>query len=192
MKLASHNSWSYATPKKWWMKLLRFTARCQDVDIKTQYEQYNVRMFDLRLRFDKDKTRKIVHGCIVYDLDISDYYDTLNYINNKKDCIVRVVLDIRTKKQNTPYQAERFYKECDWLKAIFPNIKFTSGQNLLTKEVIYDFGNTENCIERYSSVCPPNIIDDWYPRFYAKLHNHDNIITYANAEYLMIDFVNIQ
>ena len=34
------------------MKPFRFMARCQDVDIKTQYEKYNVRYFDLRINFD--------------------------------------------------------------------------------------------------------------------------------------------
>ena len=191
MKLASHNSWSYATPKKWWMKLIRFAARCQDVDIKTQYEQYDVRMFDLRLRFDDNKTRNIVHGCVVYDIDVSDYYDVLNYLNNKKDATVRVVLDIRNKHQNTVYQSERFYKECDWLKAIFPNIKFTCGQNLLTREVVYDFRNTESCTEKYSSVNGTKL-DDIYPRYYAKRNNHKNINTPIDTEFLMIDFVNIQ
>ena len=52
MILGSHNSWSYLTPRKWWMKLFRFVAQCQDYDIKTQYEQFGVRCFDLRLKFD--------------------------------------------------------------------------------------------------------------------------------------------
>jgi len=48
MILGSHNSWSYLPPKKWYMKPFRFTAQCQDWDIKTQYE-HGVRCFDLRL-----------------------------------------------------------------------------------------------------------------------------------------------
>ena len=35
MILGSHNSWTYLSPKKWWMKALAFTAKCQKYDIKT-------------------------------------------------------------------------------------------------------------------------------------------------------------
>ena len=32
MRLASHNTFTYLTPRKWWGRLLAFTARCQRVD----------------------------------------------------------------------------------------------------------------------------------------------------------------
>ena len=62
MILGSHNSWSYLTPRKWWMKLFRFVAQCQDYDIKTQYEQFGVRCFDLRLKFDVEGHTMVAHG----------------------------------------------------------------------------------------------------------------------------------
>ena len=54
MVLGSHNAWSYLPARKWWMKMLAFTAKCQKYDIQTQYEKYNSRCFDLRLTFDDD------------------------------------------------------------------------------------------------------------------------------------------
>ena len=69
MILGSHNSWTYLTPKKWWMKLISFTAKCQDYHIYDQYYRYGVRCFDLRVRFNSDGKAIISHGIIEYDFD---------------------------------------------------------------------------------------------------------------------------
>ena len=36
----------------------------------------------------------------------------------------------------------------------------------------------------------PRIIDDWYPRIYAKLNNKRNIKLGTDKDILLIDFVN--
>ena len=97
MILGSHNSWSYARPKKWWMKLLRFTAKCQDVDIRGQYEDYGVRCFDLRIR-EKDGRFIIAHGLIEYSITLGELQENLRYLNKKGDACVRLILEIRTEK----------------------------------------------------------------------------------------------
>lgn len=190
MNLASHNSWSYATPKKWWMKLLRFTAKCQDVDIKTQYEKYGVRMFDLRLKFNAYGP-VVVHNIIEYDISKSKLLDDLNYLNDKGDCAVRILLDVRTEKNYTSYQRFNFIDYCTNFKNSFRNISFFGGDNLYNYKNEYHFTYQPYVIEKYSSVCSPKIIDDWYPRWYAKHNNEDNKKNNTNCDYLMIDFVNI-
>ena len=68
--LGSHNSWSYLPVRKWWMKPLTFAAKCQDLNIKDQYNIYNVRCFDLRIRFDENDGLIVAHGIIEYDINI--------------------------------------------------------------------------------------------------------------------------
>ena len=57
----SHNSWTYLKPKKWWMYLIRWAAKCQSKNI---IEQYNagVRCFDLRLKCKENGDMCIAHG----------------------------------------------------------------------------------------------------------------------------------
>ena len=81
MILGSHNSWSYLTPIKILHKLIAFTARCQRVDIKTQYEKYGVRCFDLRIRF-INNVPCVVHNFIVY-CSLIDIVPDLEYLDSK-------------------------------------------------------------------------------------------------------------
>lgn len=185
MKLASHNSWSYLTPKKWWMKLLRFTAQCQDVDIKTQYEKYGVRCFDLRVKFN-DSELVVVHNLIEYKITEDELLDDLDWLNSKGDTGVRVLLDIR--KEFSDKQRKLFIEFCNKIHILFKNIIFYEGRNLYNWKIEYDFKNNFSCEDYYASVCYPKIIDDWFPRLFAKFNNKK--IKDTDKEYLMIDFVN--
>ena len=190
MVLGSHNAWSFLKPRKWWMKLIGFTAKCQKCDIQTQYEKYGVRCFDLRLRFDKDGTPMIVHGPIEYEQ--YRFGNDLMWLDGKDDAIVRILLDTRSKKQYTDHQKNAFTICCAILQQTYKNIKFCEGRDLYTWKVNYDFCTNVTFEELYSSVCPPKIVDDWLPWFYAKLHNRKNIQKGTDKDVLLIDFVNIQ
>ena len=190
MVLGSHNSWSYLTPTKWWMKLIRFAGCCQDVDIKTQYEKYNVRCFDLRVRFD-DEYVYICHGCIAYKYNTFQIGEDLKYINDKKDCYVRVILDIRNEKDLTDEQVSNFIWFCSNLTYGYKNIKFWCGKELATWTTLFTFKEDPSCEENYSSVKPPKY-DEIYPRHYAKKNNKDIIAKGTDKDILLIDFVNIQ
>jgi len=87
--LGSHNSWSYLTPTKWWMKVIRFTAKCQKADIKTQYEVYNVRCFDLRVRFNDYKLPIVAHGIVEYNITLAKLLKDIFWLNTKKDVSIR-------------------------------------------------------------------------------------------------------
>ena len=189
MKLASHNSWSYLKPLKWWMKLLRFTARCQDVDIQTQYSKYGVRCFDLRIKFNKGKIQ-VVHNHIVYDITLVELLDSLAWLNKKKNVAVRILLDVRSKKQYTPEQCSLFNDFCKSIEEKYKNIKFWEGRNLYDWKVEYEFSYCPTVKGAYSSVCSPRLIDDWWPRLYAKINNKKVLQEDTDKDYLMIDFVN--
>lgn len=51
--LGAHNANTYLRPRKWWMRLINFTSKCQKLDIEEQFE-HGVRYFDLRIRYDKN------------------------------------------------------------------------------------------------------------------------------------------
>ena len=192
MVLGSHNAWSYLPTRKWWMKPLAFTAKCQKYDIQTQYEKYNSRCFDLRLTFDDDSNPIVVHNLMQYKITKDQLIQDLQWLNSKGDVYVRVLLDIRSKRKYTNHQVECFKQWCEWAQNEYRNIIFICGRNLYNWEVEYDFGNNVAVEELYSSVTSPYIIDDWFPLIYAKLHNKDNIQKGTDKQILLIDFVNIQ
>lgn len=190
MIIGSHNSWSYLAPKLWYLKPFSFMARCQNVDIKTQYEQYGVRCFDLRIRFNKEGDLQIAHGYFVFDIDLPQLYKDLNYLNSKGDCYVRILYEVRNKKQYV--HKELFKTYCRLFEGIYSNIKFWCGRNLYNWEVDYEFKENPSCLELYSSVCAPKLIDDWYPKIYALKNNKKNIEKGTDRKILLIDFVNIK
>ena len=193
MILGSHNSWSYLSPKKWYLKLFRFAAQCQDVDIATQYLTYKVRCFDLRLQFDDEGHTKIVHGSMTFDYNWEDVLNDLAFLNIKKDCYVRVIHDVRTESAHTPLRISYFQNRCKELLVKFPNIVFWNGRNLYNGEKDYVFKPSTDkitCEELYSSVRYPKYLDDWFPRLYALIMNHKNRKKGTDKDILLIDFVN--
>ena len=189
MKLASHNSWSYLPPRKWWMKPLKFTAKCQDVDIQTQYEKYDVRCFDLRLKF-RNGAPVVVHNTIEYDIDSVGLSKDLEWLDSKGDVYIRIILDIRCKKEYTMEQKGLFIDFCYDVEKYFPHIRFWCGEGLYDKEVLYKFKYHPSCEEKYASVCSPKLLDDWWPRMYAKKNNRKLLKEGTKKQYLMLDFVN--
>ena len=181
MILGSHNSWTYLTPKKWWMRLLAFTARCQSKTIGEQYFDYNVRCFDLRIRFDKYGNPVLAHGIIEYDINCLNL-DNLNKLDN---CIIRVIHEARNKEQ---YKPNLFKKYCENLEVSYPRIKFFCGRNMYNWEVIYNFKNDYTVKEYYSSVCKPQLIDDWWPWLFARINNK-NISKRIEEDILLVDYV---
>ena len=65
MNLGSHNTFSYLPVRRWYMWPVVWTARCQKVNFGEQWLE-GVRLFDLRLRFDKDGEPIICHGLIEF------------------------------------------------------------------------------------------------------------------------------
>ena len=187
MILGSHNAWSYLPPKKWYMRLFRFIAQCQDWDIKTQYE-HGVRCFDLRIRYKGDDLQ-VAHGAMVYKIDVADLHKDLEWLNSKGDVYVRLLHEVRNKKQYEKSSVKHFKCDCAAFEQLYPNIKFWCGKNLYNWSTDYEFKNNPTCKELYSSVVLPKI-DDVYPRYYAKKYNKKNYKKGTDRDILLIDFVN--
>ena len=172
------------------MRLIAFTARCQNCSIYDQYGIYGVRCFDLRVRFDNNET-VIAHGAIEYKITQDELLECLDWLNAKKDVYVRILHEARTEKQYTPDNVVNFKLFCKYLEDKFENIRFYFGRNLYNWEIDYKFEIEPTEEENHSSVTKPKIIDDWFPWLYAKLNNKRIKENGTDKDILLIDFVNI-
>jgi len=203
MILASHNSWSYHKPKHWYMYPFRFMAKCQNKDIIEQWVS-GVRMFDLRIYFDKYGVMQVRHGFMVYDIPFSHLMNDLAFLDGKaKDepVYVRVVLEMnKESKFNQAHQEWNFRRLCGALVEYFKHIKFIEGVRKFDWKEIYHFDDPlPPYIQKYSSTTSIDNkglnkwyskLDDWWPWLYAHLHNDHLYGQYIDYEgYLMMDFI---
>lgn len=193
MVLGSHNSWSYLRSKKWWMAPFTFMAKCQSVDIRTQYSEYGVRCFDVRVRFDDQGQLILAHGFMQYKYTKEDIMRDLRFLDGCGNCFIRILHEARNKQQYTEDSKRYFKAFCQELEETFKSIHFWCGRNLYDWQYDYNFKGLEpSCEERYSSVTKPYLIDDWFPWIYAKLNNQEIIKEGTEKAILLIDFVNIR
>ena len=190
--IGAHNAWSFLSVRKWWMWPFKFMARCQKANIKEQYMLHDVRCFDLRVYFNKDGELTIRHGMLEYEYDEDRLMKDLEFLNNRSEkCYIRVLHEVRTQKKYTEDAIEMFQMFCERVEKRFPKLKFWCGRNVVNWTVDYEFKNHPTCEEKYSSVCPPNIIDDWIPILYAKINNRNVRRDGTDKDILLMDFVNI-
>ena len=198
MVIGSHNSWSYLPPRRWWMKPIAFTARCQRVSIREQYERYGVRCFDLRVRFNKYGLGIVAHGIVEYCFTASKIYEDLAWLDAQGDCYVRVLHEVRSARQYRKRQTNLFRHFCYRLENEYKNIRFWCGRELYCWGYDYHFyvneANAEEppCEEKYASVCPPKLIDDWWPWLFAVRKNRDILAAGTKRDILLMDFVDIR
>lgn len=191
MVLGSHNAWSYLPVKNWWIRPFSFIYKCQEVDIKTQYNLYKSRCFDLRIRFNKKGEMVIAHGLAVFKITEKELWEQLEWLDSRTDCYLRVIHETRTKRQHTVQSTALFQAFCNELELKLKHTILWCGENLYDNEEDYIFGNYPRCLELYSSVTKP-----WHdtPKCYAKKNNLVNITLSQTSRYdiLLIDFINIQ
>lgn len=189
MILGSHNSWSYLPVKHWWIRPFSFIYKCQRYDIKTQYERYKVRCFDLRVRFDNEGNLIVAHGYAEFKISHNELLEQLDWIDSRTDCYLRVIHEVRNKKQYTSKSKTEFRNLCQSLEYRLKHTRLWCGKNLYNWENDYYFDNSPSCTELYSSVLAPN----WdTPKSYAKLHNKINKQLCTNSNILLIDYVDIE
>lgn len=204
MNIGSHNSLSYQRPKKWWMRPFRFMARCQDADFVEQY-MLGARVFDLRVSFDENHAGKIQvrHGAMEFDVPITLLNSFLKFLDYT-GCYLRIILEFNKEPKNIAYQEKRFRNYCSYLEDKYESIKFFGGNRKYDWKVVYEFKNKDipTLIDKYSSTTSLfksnskflRIIDDLYPKLYAKLKNKENFSNFkcGKNEYLFVDFLEIR
>lgn len=205
MNIGTHNSLTYLTPKKWWQKLIKFTAKCQEVNYEKQYE-LGARVFDVRLWYDDDLESEVRHGRIAYKGGVDAFIGMLDFLEEKGDCYVRIICEEDFLAKNNPLSIDkekRFINMCRSFERAYKNIKFFGGNRKYDWKVLYNFENKDvpNLIDRYSSTTSLfksdkkwlAVLDDLYPKLYAKLKNKQIIKEHNDKEgYLFIDFINIK
>lgn len=190
MKLASHNSWSYLPARKWWMRPLNLIAKCQNKTICQQYDM-GVRMFDLRLRWDKDSEEFVIaHGIVTYS---SFYWVDLDGLNitaelQKQPIYVRVLLEDSGREDITI--DGYFALLCRDLQREFKNLTFIGGwpARKRWRQKLFDFGTEETSIdEQHVSVS-----GKWWqfvPERWARKNNERVLEEGTNSKFLMLDFI---
>ena len=196
MVLGTHNSWSFGKPTNILLRPFWFIAKCQDLPIEHQYLM-NSKIFDLRVWFDKKGDYKIRHGIMSFK---NSLYKDLRFLNSMEDCWVRVILESNSEPKDLNHQKSCFYKFCSGLEDMFPNIKFFGGEGKWNWIKLYQFKNEDYpLIDKYSSTTSYfklnclRILDDWYPRLYAKKYNRTNYEQFKELDddsCLFIDFIN--
>lgn len=183
--IASHNSWTFATPKKWWMKLIKFTAKCQNKNIQEQYA-LGVRLFDLRL-----KGRNVCHGLIEYDID---FMTDLLWLNGKGDAYVRVLCE------RDGYE-DYFKNIMNILIGTCKNIQFLGGQRKSDWKKLVELPDV-GVIDRYSSTTSLfpyfkskffAVLDDLWPWLYSYVTRKQRASWKKEFDgtWLMMDFVEL-
>ena len=128
MRLASHNTFTYLQPRRWWMRPFAFMARCQRVSWTAQVFG-GVRLFNLRVRFaDKNGSPVICHGLMEYEGRV---YDLLQAMNNSaynlgEPFFVRVVLE---SKNPTERDIRLFEGFCAVITNLYPRLRFFGGND---------------------------------------------------------------
>lgn len=186
MKLGTHNSMSYLKPKKWYMYLFRFMAKCQKVDISKQYK-LGARMFDIRIAYDKNGNPEFRHGSMRYKGNVEE---ALKFLNSRRArCRIRLILEIN--KPSTR-QVNLFIKDCKKWESQYKRLIFFCGRRKYDWNIVYNFNTKEPIINQLVSSMTWKKFDDWYPWIYAKIMNKKNISAYNSNDWLLIDFINIQ
>ena len=202
MKIASHNSWSFAKPANLISRLLRFTAKCQTLNIQQQYD-LGIRMFDLRIKPRINRTWTVNHGLVKFKVDV---LKDLEWLNNKatlEDPIyIRVVEEFNSECYAQIFYDKAFCEIVEDLSEQFLFLDFVGGYRKYDWKKLCDNLEDISIVERYSSVTSLTEthrnnhkwyakLDDLYPFLYAKLHNKKLREEYKNSEWLMIDFVEL-
>lgn len=130
--LAAHNSLSYAEPTKWWMKLINFTSKCQDLNIKEQFE-YGVRLFDIRVDLlglrdpmNWDYARS-AHGVVTYSVFVNDALIYLNEMAEKHNEKIYVFLSVENLKYENEEYIDNFVEFFEFMKSRYQHLIFCGG-----------------------------------------------------------------
>lgn len=208
MKLGSHNTMTYLSPKFFWQRLLPFIGRCQSVDYKVQHSLGAVG-YDLRLFWDSDGQLEYRHGFLRFSADNID--EVLSYAESN-NIIVRVLLEVRSYNKllisNIDELRSRFKAYCSEIEEKYPSILFFGGQESGSGEKLYTFKSDTGDLaieELHSSVTSLfksnnkflRMIDDLFPIIYSLIKNEKNIRAYQNNKdkentYLYVDYIELQ
>lgn len=187
--IGTHQSFTYAKPLKWYYKPFHFIAKCQNKTIEEQYE-LGVRLFDIRIKPYKNNW-VVAHGNMIFNINL---YKVLNYLNDKKDCIVHLSLEYNKEPKNSEEIIKKFKQTIISIIELYPNIKFYGFRTKWNwNNKVYSYQDEPNIqVLQLVSSTTGTILDDWIPILFTKVFKKDikRIYNYLKPEvYLSIDFI---
>lgn len=208
--LGSHDSLTYLPVRQWYFKPFKWCAQCQRIRLTDQMNQYNVRLFDLRVRFEKNERGFyhpiIAHGPIVFNMDVND---VLHILNNGGlvygNIYCRILLESNHQMKDQAEQEDEFIKFCATAEAEYPEVYFFGGNRKYDWKRIYKFENEDiDLDDKYSSTTSLfkptkykwlnnilKVIDDFCPFIYAAIMNKKIYKAGTDKQCLFIDFVDM-
>ena len=189
--LGSHNALSYLSPKGFKSKILNNWAKCQEVDYTKQYD-LGVRYFDVHIKFENNKP-VIVHNKVTYQGGEDTLKALFSFMNLKKDCYLRLLLDVRSEPKDANNQICLFKRYIANIQQMYPFIKFAdaiifwSWTRVLPQQIAVT--------EKHASVTSTTELLKT-PKNYAKNNNSNlkkeyvDVVNSAN-EVLLIDYINL-
>lgn len=189
IKLGTHNSMSYLRPKYWYMYPFRFIAKCQNLDIDQQLD-LGIRMFDIRLSYNKDLIPEFRHGIMVFRGNVEGILNKLN--NFREPIYVRLLLETHRTTEDLDIKQKYFKIDCQRWEHIYPNLKFFCGRRKFDWKQIYKFKLDDLDVDQYVSSMQSKGVFSWFPWLYAKLFNKDNISKVNTNKWSLFDFIEIK
>lgn len=187
--LGSHNSMSYLSVEKKWMKFVNFITRCQS---KNYIEQYisGVRIFDVRIKWDEEAPEgfkwRFAHGKVSY---VSDVHELMRFLNSKNDCWVRLILEYNKEPRNSKDIVEKFTDDCFHFKFGYPNIKFFEFRCKWNwARVVFD-EYQPTLDQQVGSMQSYTFIGKFWPWLWAKLNNRRILKRSTTKDILLMDFI---
>lgn len=181
MVLGSHNSMTYLPADSWWMRLFGWAARCQSLTIEEQY-RVGVRLFDLRVAFDRCGGVHFRHGAVRYRGDVEA---TLSRLNELGGVTVRIVLERVADTEDEPdFRAA----VSSWVR-MYAGIRFVCGVRKDTWRELCGLEQIEGRMLQWCGSMRGGLPGKVWPRLWAKLHPTPTGT--EGKEYLLTDFVGL-
>ena len=194
MIYGTHNTMTYLKPRKWWMWLFNWTAKCQSITLYEQANKYNVRMFDMRVRF-RNGRPILAHGLVEYDVvdawDMDDFLSNYAEQHPNEEFYCRVTLENTFMRENTYWdQIQKFKEFCYLLEINAPkNLHYVGGWQKLDFTKVYSFNTPQPDMYGNHASCSKYKIVQLWPWIYAKLHNKETHKKGTDKQVLMMDFI---
>lgn len=187
VKLASHNSLTYAPELNGSPGVVARRNRCQSLDIEQQYA-LGVRLFDFRVRRGDDGEAVAAHGRIRYAADIEG---ALRFLDAKGGVTIRLMLENSFWPWRRTRDYEWFQEYAITLVARYTNIRFVCGRSKLGWDKVAANLPDEPEINQYiwrrrSTV---NVIPK--PARHARRQNKRNFVNLNGTVWSMFDFVEL-
>jgi len=184
--IQSHNSWTFAVPRKWWMRLIAPFAKCQDLDILGQLT-HGVTMFDLRVKV-IDGVYYIAHGA--YEIELKDddrsLYDELQRINDWAGCKVRLLLENR---DPSTLDVEMFCSLWKTLTNRFVGIRFFGGHGAHGEDWGRQYVKNVPKVQydEYHASVSGKGLRKFFPRLFVKDADRGRVV--GDSTPVMVDYV---